>query len=85
LLTVVLLDVCGFKILRVLDIVEDAVEGWEAIGVVCKMCLASCVDDIPCIYPGVGYFFMVAAMVVVVVGLLRPWSLVCCRLSPPLG
>ena len=82
-LTVILLDVCGSEILRVLDVVEDAAKGWEAIGVVYKMCLASCVDDISCVHPGVGYFFTVAATVVVVAGLLRPWSLVCCRLSPP--
>ena len=70
-------SVCGFEILWVLDIVKDAVEGWEAIGVVYKMRLASCIDDMPCIHPGIGYFFKVAVAVVVVVVRLRPWSLDC--------
>ena len=50
------------------------------IGAVCKMRLASCIDDVPCIHPGVSYFFMVVAAAVVAV-LLRPWSLVCYGLS----
>ena len=66
-LTVILLDVRGFEVLRVLNVVKDAAECWKAIGVVCKMCLASCIDDVPRVHPRVGYFFMVKAMVVVAV------------------
>ena len=75
-LTVVLLDICGFEVLRVLDVVENTAEGWESIGVVCKMCSASCVDDVPCVHYGIGYFFMVLTAVVVAIRL-RPRSLVC--------
>ena len=82
LLTVVLLDVGGFEILWVVDVVEDAAEGWNPVRVICKMRLASCIDDLSSINPGVSYFFTVAAMVVAAV-LLGPWSLVCCRLSTP--
>ena len=46
-LTVVLLDVCRLEILWVLDVVEDTAEGGETIGVVCKLCSESCVDDVP--------------------------------------
>ena len=65
-LTVVLLDVGGFEILWVLDIVEDAAEGWEPVKIICKMRLASCIDDFPRIHPGIGYFFMVVAVTIVV-------------------
>ena len=76
-LTVVLLDICGFEILWVLDVVEDAAEGWEAFGIVCEMRSASCIDDIPSIHYGIGYFFSV-----VVVVRLRPRGLVCYWLTP---
>ena len=49
-------------------------EGGEAIGVVCKLCSASCVDDIPCIHDRIGYLFPVVPTVVVVVRL-RPGGL----------
>ena len=39
----------------------------EAIGVVCKLRSASCVDDVPCIHYRVGYLFPVVPVVVVVV------------------
>ena len=81
-LTVVFLDICGFEILRVLDVVEDAAEDWEAIGIVCEMCSASCVDDVPCVHYGIGYFLPVLAAIVVAVRL-RPRSLVCWWLTTP--
>ena len=56
--------------------------GGEAIGVVSKLCSASCVDDFPCIHDGVGYLFSVMPTVVVSVWL-RPRSLVCLRLATP--
>ena len=80
-LIVVLLDVCWLEILWVLDVVEDAAEGWEAIGVICKMSLTSCVDDVPCIHPGIGYFFPVVPTVVVVAVWLRARSLICLWLA----
>ena len=75
-LTVVLLDICGFEIVWVLDVVEDAAKGWEAIGVVCVMHSASCIDDVPCVHYGIGYFLPVLIAIVVAVRL-RPRSLVC--------
>ena len=44
------------------------------------MRLVSCIDDLPCIHPGIGYFFVVVAVTIVAV-LLVPWSLVSCGLS----
>ena len=81
-LTVVLLDVRGFEVLWVLDVVEGAAQGWETIGIVYKMRLASCIDDLLHVHPEIDYFFMVVAAAIVAV-LLRPWSLVCCGLSTP--
>ena len=81
-LTVVLLDAPGFEVLRVLDVVEDSAEGLEAIGVVCKLRSASCVDDDPCVHYGIGYFFLVVAVVVIATWL-RPRSLVCWWLTTP--
>ena len=81
-LTVVLLDVRGFEVLRVLDVVEDSAEGLEAIGVVCKLRSTSCIDDVSCVHYGIGYFFPVVAAVVVATWL-RPRSLVCRRLATP--
>ena len=85
-LTVVLLDVRRLEILWALDVVEDSAEGLEAIGVVCKLRSASCVDDVPCIHYRVGYLFPVVPVVVVVVVViwLRPRGLVC-RLLATLG
>ena len=64
-LTVVLLDVRWLEVLRVLDVIEDSAEGLEAIGVVCKLRSASCVDDVPCVQYRIGYFFPVVGTVVV--------------------
>ena len=77
-LTVVLLDVCRLEILWVLDVVEDTAEGGETIGVVCKLCSASCVDDAPCVHDGISYFFSVVVAV-----RLRPRGLVCWWLATP--
>ena len=63
-LTVVLLDVRRFEILRVLDVVEDSAEGLEVIGVVCKLRSASCVDDVLCVHYGIGYFLPIVATIV---------------------
>ena len=57
-------------------------EGWKAIGVVCKMRSVSCIDDMLCIHPRIGYFFKVADAVIVAIWL-RPWSLDCRWLSTP--
>ena len=46
------------------------------------MRLVSCIDDLPRIHPGIGYFFVVVAVTIVAV-LLVPWSLVSCGLSTP--
>ena len=80
-LTVILLDICGFEILWVLDVVEDAAEGWEAIGIVYEMRSASCIDDVPCVHNGIGYFFPVVPTVVVVAVSLRARSLICLWLA----
>ena len=80
-LTVVLLDVRGFEVLRVLDIVEDSAEGLEAIRVVYKLRSASCIDDVMCVHYGIGYFPVVPAVVVVI--WLRSRSLVCRWLATP--
>ena len=80
-LTVVLLDVCRLEILWVLDVVEDTVEGGETIGVVCKLCSASCIDDVPCVHNGIGYFFPIVPTVVVVAVWLRARSLICLWLA----
>jgi hypothetical protein len=82
LLTIILLDVGGFEILRVLYVVEDVAKGWKPVGLVYKIHLASCIDDQPCIHPGLDYFFMVVVAVVVAV-LLKPWNMVCYGLSTP--
>ena len=82
LLTVILLDVSRLEVFWVHDVVESAAKGWKSVGIICKMRLASCIDDILCIHPRVGYFFMVVPAAVVAV-LLRPCSLVCCGLSTP--
>ena len=83
LLTVVLLDVCRLEILWVLDVVENTAEGGEMIGVVCKLGSASCVDDVPCVHDGIGYFFPTVPAVAVVVVWLRPRGLVYWRLATP--
>ena len=75
-LTVVLLDVCRLEILWVLDVVEDSAEGEEAIGVLCQMRSASCVDDVSCVHDGIGYLFPVAPAIIVVAVWLRPRGLV---------
>ena len=80
--TVVFLDVRWLEILRVLDVVEDSTEGLEAIGIVCMLRSASCVDDVQCVHPRIGYFFKVADAVIVAIWL-RPWSLDCRWLSTP--
>ena len=80
-LTVVLLDVCRLEILWVLDVVEDTAEGGETIGVVCKLCSPSCVDDVPCVHDGIGYLFPVVPTVVVVAVWLRARSLICLWLA----
>ena len=82
-LTVILLDVRRLEILRVLDVVESPAQGLEAIGVVCKVCSASCVDDVPCVHDGIGYFFPVVLAVAIVVVWLRPRGLVYWRLATP--
>ena len=82
LLTVILLDVCGFEILWVLDVVEDATEGRKAIGSVRKVRSASCINDVSCTQPGVAYFFEVMTAVVTV--RLRPWAWIAGG-CPPLG
>ena len=51
-LTFVLLDVRRLEVLRVLDVVESPAQGLEAVGIVRKLCSASCVDDIPCVNDG---------------------------------
>ena len=66
-LTVILLDVRRLEILWVLDVVEDSTEGREAIGVVRKLGSASCVDDVLCIYYGIGYLLPVVPAVVVAI------------------
>ena len=70
-LTVILLDVHGFEVLRVLDVVEDSAEGLETIGIICKLRPASCVDDVPCVHYGIGYLLVVPAVFVVAIWL-RP-------------
>ena len=82
-LTVVLLDVRRLEILRVLDVVESPAQSLEAIGVVHKVCSASCVDDVPCVHDGIGYFFPVVLAVAIVVVCLRPRGLVYWRLATP--
>jgi len=82
LLTVVLLDVRRLEILRVLNVVEGSAQSLEAIGVFRKLCSVSCVDDIPCIYDGIGYLFPVVPTVVVAVWL-RPRGLVYWWLATP--
>ena len=82
-LTVVLLDVRRLEILRVLDVVESPAQGLEAIGVIRKVCSASCVDDVPCVHDGIGYFFPVVPVVAVVAVWLRPRVLVYWRLATP--
>ena len=52
------------------------------IGSVRKVRSASCVNNVPCIHPGVGYFFTIEAATFVAVQL-RPWSMVCYGLSTP--
>ena len=75
-LTVVLLDVLGLEVLRVLNVVEDSAEGLEVIGVVRKLRSVSCVDYISRIHYGIGYLLPVVPAVVVVIWL-RLRSLVC--------
>ena len=82
LLTVILLDVSRLEVFWVHDVVESAAKGWKPVGIICKMRLASCVDDLPRVHPGIGYFFMVVSAAVVAV-LLVPWSLISCGLSTP--
>ena len=72
----------GLKSFGYLMLSKTLLLGGEAIGVVSKLCSASCVDDFPCIHDGVGYLFSVMPTVVVSVWL-RPRSLVCLRLATP--
>ena len=55
----------------------------EAVGVVCKLSSASCVDDVPCVQDGIGYLFPVVPAVIVVVIWLRPRGLVYWWLATP--
>ena len=71
-LTVVLLDVRGLEILWVLDVVESPAQGLEAVGVVCKLSSASCIDDVPCVHNEISYLFPVVPAVIVVAVWLRP-------------
>ena len=80
-LTVVLLDVCRLEILWVLDVDEDTADGGEMIGVVCKLCSMSCIDDVSCVHNGIGYFFPIVPTVVVVAVWLRARSLICLWLA----
>ena len=81
-LTVILLDVRRLEILRVLDVVESFAQGLEAVGVVCKLRSASCVDDVLCVHNGISYLFPVVPTVVVVVAVwLRARSLICLWLA----
>ena len=80
-LTVVLLEICGFEVFWVLDVVEDTTEGGETIGVVCKLYSASCVDDVLCVHNGIGYLFPIVPTVVVVAVWLRARSLICLWLA----
>ena len=82
-LTVVLLDVRELEILWVLDIFESPAQGLEAVGVVCKLSSASCVDDVPCVHDGIGYLFPVVPAVIVVAVWLRPRGLVYLWLATP--
>ena len=79
-LTIVLLDVRRLEVLRVLDVVESPAQGLEAIRIIRKLCSASCVDDIPCIYDGIGYLFPVVPAIAV---WLRPRGLVYWWLATP--
>src|SRR6185503_5325615 len=45
--------------------------------------LRLCVDDVPCIHYGIGYFLPIVSAVVVVAIWLRPRSLVCRWLATP--
>src|SRR6185503_3468392 len=83
LLTVVLLDVCGLEILWVLAVVESPAQGLEAVGVVCKLSSAYCVDDVPCVHDGIGYLIPVVPAVIVVAVWLRPRGLVYWWLATP--
>ena len=80
-LTFVLLDVRRLEILRVLDVVESLAQGLEAVGVIRKLCSASCVDDVSCVHNGIGYLFPVVPTVVVVAVWLRARSLICLWLA----
>ena len=71
-LTVVLLDVRRLEILWVLDVVEDSAEGLKAIKVIRNLRSAYCVDDVPCVHYGIGYFLPIVSAVVVVAIWLRP-------------
>ena len=94
-LTVVLLDVRGLEIFWVLDVVESPAQGLEAVGVVCKLSSASCVDDVPCVHDGISYLLICCArgycccglaeaqgLRLLVVG--HPWGDGCLRLPDPL-
>ena len=81
LLTIVILDVRRLEVLRVLDVVESPAQGLEVIGVVRKVCSASCVNDVPCVHDGIGYFFPVVPAIAVVVVWLRPRGLLYWRLA----
>ena len=82
LLTIVLLNLRGLEILRVLGIVEDSTKGSELIRIICKLRSASCVDDVPCIHYGIGYLLPVVPAIVVATWL-RPRGLVCRWLATP--
>ena len=77
-----LLDVRRLEILRVLDVVESLALGLEVVGVVRKLRSASCVDDVTCVYDGIGYLFPVVSTVVVAVWL-KPRGLVYWWLATP--
>ena len=79
-LTVVFLDVRLLEILRVIDVVKDSTEGLEAIGIVCKLRSASCIDNVPCIYYGISYFLPVLAQELGLLVVDYPWGVECLQL-----
>ena len=72
----------GLKSFGYLMLSKTLLRAWKRSELSASCDLRLCVDDVPCVHYGIGYFFLVVAVVVIATWL-RPRSLVCWWLTTP--
>ena len=73
----------GLKSFRYSMLSKTLLRAWKRSELSASWDLRLCVDDVPCVHYGIGYFLPVVPAVVVVTIWLRPRSLVCRWLATP--